>query len=48
MSYVAIAYLAVAALVAAYVYTLAARRRMIADLAEATAHSPPPRGPLER
>jgi len=43
MSYVAVAYLAVAALVAAYVLTLAARQRLIAELAEAAAHAAPSR-----
>lgn len=35
MPYVAAAYLAVAALAAGYVFTLAARQRIIADLADA-------------
>ncbi|MGQ0550386.1 MAG: hypothetical protein ACT4PY_12050 [Armatimonadota bacterium] len=47
MSYVAAAYLLAAALVAGYVLSLAARQRVIADLAEAAAHaaSPRPRHP---
>ncbi len=39
MSYVAVAYLAIAALVAVYVLTLAARQRTIADLAEAATYA---------
>ncbi|MGH2372465.1 MAG: hypothetical protein ACRDIC_03180 [bacterium] len=40
MSYVAAAYFAVAALAAGYVFTLAARQRIIAELADAALTAP--------
>jgi hypothetical protein len=48
MSYVAAAYLAIACLMAIYVYTLVARQRLIAELAEAADRTDSPWRPSPR